>query len=168
MKTITLISDDYQGHVDYTRHACRGIVVNDNKVLLCYETKEDKYLIPGGGVEECESYIDCLKRELEEETGYLVSSKEQFLEVKEYFYWDKNWEHIQHYFICDVVDNTKSTKLTKAEEEAGVIPVWVSLEEAIEIFSRYPKYIMKDKATSGLYKRELCALQEYMKYNKKS
>ena len=50
MKTITLISDDYQGHVDYTRHACRGIVVNDNKFLLCYETKEDKYLIPGGGV----------------------------------------------------------------------------------------------------------------------
>ena len=44
----------------------------------------------------------------------------------------------------------------------------MTLEEAIEIFSRYPKYIMKDKATSGLYKRELCALQEYMKYNKKS
>lgn len=49
--------------------------------------------------------------------------------------------------------------------------MWVSLEEAIEIFSRYPKYIIKDKATSGLYKRELCALQEYLKYmnyNKKS
>ena len=47
MKTITLISDDYQGHVDYSRHACRGIVVKDNKILLSYEKKNDKYVIPG-------------------------------------------------------------------------------------------------------------------------
>ena len=36
MKEISLISPDYQGQVDYTRHACRGIIVKDNKILLSY------------------------------------------------------------------------------------------------------------------------------------
>ena len=168
MKKITLISDDYQGHVDYTRHACRGIVVNDNKVLLCYETKEDKYLFPGGGVEEGESYIDCLIRELEEEIGYLVSSKEQFLEIKEYFYWDKNWEHIQHYFICDIVSYENKLNLTAREKEEECIPKWLDIEKAIEIFSSYQSDLSLDTATIGLYKRELLALEEYLELVKKN
>ena len=49
MKKIQLINDDFQGHVDIIRHACRGIVIKDGKVLLSYETKNDKYMIPGGG-----------------------------------------------------------------------------------------------------------------------
>ena len=69
MKNLQLINDDYLGYVNRLRHACRGIVVNDGKVLLSYESKNDKYMIPGGGVEGDESYAECCASELLEETG---------------------------------------------------------------------------------------------------
>ena len=45
MKKLQIINDDYQGHVDICRHACRGIVIKDGKILLSYESNEDKYII---------------------------------------------------------------------------------------------------------------------------
>ena len=72
MKNLQLINDDYLGYVKRLRHACRGIVVKDGKVLLSYETKYNKYMIPGGGVEEGENYAECCERELLEETGIKV------------------------------------------------------------------------------------------------
>lgn len=54
-----LINDDYLGHVETLRHACRGILVRDGKVLLCHEPKSGLYIIPGGGVEGHEHYADC-------------------------------------------------------------------------------------------------------------
>lgn len=168
MKEISLISPDYQGHVDYTRHACRGIIVKDNKILLSYEKKNNKYVIPGGGVEENENYLNCLKREIKEETGYIVTSKESFLEIKEYFYWNKNWEHIQHYFICDIVAYENELNLTDREKEEGCTTKWVEIEKAIDIFSSYPSYLLADIAIAGLYKRELLALEEYLDLVKKN
>ena len=52
MKNLELKNDDYLGYVKNLRHACRGILVKDGKVLLSYEVKNDKYIIPGGGVEK--------------------------------------------------------------------------------------------------------------------
>jgi maltose O-acetyltransferase len=49
MKKLKLINEDYQGHVDIMRHAGRGIVINDDKILLSYVEKCDNYMLPGGG-----------------------------------------------------------------------------------------------------------------------
>ena len=83
MKNLQLINDDYLGYVNRLRHACRGIIVNDGKVLLSYESKNDKYMIPGGGVEGDESYAECCERELLEETGIKVRATEEYLEIEE-------------------------------------------------------------------------------------
>ena len=80
MKKIQVVNDDYQGHVDICRHACRGIVIKDGKILLCYESNEDKYIIPGGGVEDNETLDDCCARELMEETGVRVKPIENYLD----------------------------------------------------------------------------------------
>ena len=37
MKKIELKNDDFLGFVKHLRHACRGIVVHEGKVLLGYE-----------------------------------------------------------------------------------------------------------------------------------
>ncbi len=81
MKTIQLKNDDYLGYVANLRHACRGIVVKDGKVLLSYETKGNKYIIPGGGVEGDESYAECCERELFEETGMVVRAVDNYLDI---------------------------------------------------------------------------------------
>ena len=61
MRRIQLINDDYSGQVDHFRHACRGILINNGEILLGHESNNDKYIIPGGGVEDNESpvVIEC-------------------------------------------------------------------------------------------------------------
>ena len=144
-----------------------ALLLKTIKFFYLMKKKNDKYVIPGGGVEENESYINCLKREIKEETGYLISSNECFLVIKEYFYWNKNWEHIQHYFICDIVSYENQLNLTAREKEEECIPKWVDIEKAIEIFSSYQSDLSLDTATIGLYKRELLALEEYLELVKK-
>lgn len=39
MKKLELKNDDFLGYVKHLRHACRGIVVHESKVLLGYEEK---------------------------------------------------------------------------------------------------------------------------------
>ncbi|HAU66503.1 TPA: DNA hydrolase [Candidatus Uhrbacteria bacterium] len=53
-----------------------GVLVCDDRVLLIERTKppfEDKYVFPGGHVEEGESLIEAVVRELQEEVGVEVS-----------------------------------------------------------------------------------------------
>ncbi len=68
MKKLELKNDDFLGYVKHLRHACRGIVVHEGKVLLGYEEKNNKYIIPGGGLEDGETYEQCCERELLEDT----------------------------------------------------------------------------------------------------
>ena len=49
VRHLQLINDDWLGHADHLRHACRGILLHDGKILLIYEANNDKYIIPGGG-----------------------------------------------------------------------------------------------------------------------
>lgn len=156
-KKIQLINDDYLGHFDICRHACRGIVIRDGKILLSYESNEDKYIIPGGGVEDDESLAECCVREILEETGIRVKPIENYLEIEELFL---NWQHIQHYFICEYIEVTGVQHLTDAEVKCGDIPKWVPFEEAIEIFGRYEEYHETSIADYGLYRREYLALKE--------
>ena len=43
---IQLINDDYSGKVNNLRHASRGILIKDGKVLISYESLNDKCIIP--------------------------------------------------------------------------------------------------------------------------
>ena len=46
------VEDNYFGKWDKTRTACRGIIIENSKILLSYETVTDQWMIPGGGLEE--------------------------------------------------------------------------------------------------------------------
>ena len=57
------------------RSTVKGIILNDNKVLLnkCFdENNGEYYSLPGGGQNEYETLHDALIRECLEETGYTV------------------------------------------------------------------------------------------------
>lgn len=158
MKQIQLINDDYSGHVDRLRHAARGILVKDGKVLLCHEVKGDIFIIPGGGVEEGESYARCCEREMLEETGMKVRAVKEYLEIEELFL---NIRHINHYFVCELIEDTGVRHLTDGEVEAGYENTYLPFEEAVRIFGTFEKYHETDIADYGLYKREHIALFEY-------
>ena len=49
---IEIYGENYFGYFNKARTCCRGIIINEGKILLSYETKTDQYMIPGGGLEE--------------------------------------------------------------------------------------------------------------------
>lgn len=159
-KQMQLINDDYLGHVDVLRHACRGILLKDDKVLLSYESNNDKYIIPGGGVEENETYAECCERELLEETGMKVKAVKGFLDIEELF---DVWRHVNHYYICKLIEDTGIQRLTEGEKQAGYTYIWMSLDKALDIFGKYEEYKETNIADYGLYRREFMALTEVVK-----
>ena len=158
MKNLQLINDDFTGQINRLRHTGRGIVISDGKVLLSCETKYNKYMIPGGGVEGEESYAECCEREILEETGMKVRAIEEYMEIEELFL---DWRFISHYFVCELVEDTCKQHLTEGEKEAGYKPVWMNVDEAIKMFSEYEKFHKTAIEDYGLYKREYLALKEY-------
>lgn len=43
MKTIEIVGENYFGYWDKTRTACRGIVIDGERILLSYETKTNQW-----------------------------------------------------------------------------------------------------------------------------
>lgn len=142
------------------RESCRGLVVENGKVLFSYESRKDIYMSPGGGVEGDESLQECCARELLEETGLVVDVGEHFVTIKEYVF---NELYISHYFLCSVKGEGEK-QLTPTEVAHGMEPRWVELERAVEIFS---KYLEKTPDHESLYLREYTVLNEYKKVNEK-
>lgn len=161
MRTIKLYYDDFQKQIDVLRHASRGIVIKDNKILLTYVKTKDIYMLPGGGKEGVETITETCIRELQEETGTLVSVKDLYLDIEEYF---ERMCHINHYLICEVKEENLPLKLTKAEIKAKCEPRWIDLNEALRIFESYPEYQYTNVEVYGLYQREYRAIKEYIRY----
>lgn len=58
--------------IDYIeREAVYGLVVNESMQIGIVKTPRGNFL-PGGGIEDGENHIECLKREFIEETGYEI------------------------------------------------------------------------------------------------
>ena len=51
MKTIEIVGKNYFGHWTRERTACRGVVIEDGRILLSYAVRDDLWMIPGGGLE---------------------------------------------------------------------------------------------------------------------
>ena len=54
-KVLKIIGTNYQGSYNLERAACRAVIIEDNKILLSCEMKNDIYMLPGGGLEDNEN-----------------------------------------------------------------------------------------------------------------
>ena len=136
MKTIEIVGENYCGNWDKTRTACRGIVIDGDRILLSYAAKTNQWMIPGGGLESNESDEECCIREIAEETGIVVETSQCLLEIDEYY---GDWKWVNRYFICKEIKN---------------------------IFSQYDSYKGIHEMRSGMYLREYTALSELINSNK--
>ena len=143
-----------------TRVGSRALILRDGRILLSHETRSGWWLIPGGGMEEGETPEICCKREVEEETGYIVRPLREFLTLYEYY---EEYRYISNYFICEVTGKGHM-RLTDAEIRRGVEPQWIPLQEAVDIFSRHQSYADVSEEKRGAYLREYTALQEYLAF----
>lgn len=158
MKTIKIIGDDYLGKFDVVRASSRCLIIQDGKILLSFMKNRNAYMIPGGGKEADESQYQCCLREVEEETGYVVKISDCVLEIEEYY---TNEKYISRYYIGKI--RKKGTQqLTEVEEEEGLEPVWMNVDEAIEIFKSGSLNKDIDEMIQGMYLREYTALNNVL------
>lgn len=118
------------------RHAARGIVLKDDKILLLYTQRYHDYSLPGGGIDEGEDKVSGLRRELQEETGAMgVRNIKPFARYDEYRPWYKSDADIIHIisycYVCDIDDELGETAFESYEVSNGMKPLWVNIDVAI-------------------------------------
>ncbi|HYH75052.1 MAG TPA: NUDIX domain-containing protein [Candidatus Saccharimonadales bacterium] len=85
------------------RSAVYGVIIHDEGVVLvCDRTSDERWDLPGGGVEAGEDLMTALQREVQEETGLLVAGAPQKIcDFIEYFYdidSNQGWESHRYFY----------------------------------------------------------------------
>lgn len=137
MLNLTLDLQNYRDDGTFVqRVAARGIICRDGKYLVIVGKYGD-CKFPGGGQEEGETLWDTLKREVQEETGYLVKEEtaKEVICVTERRKGDPDDLMIMrsHYFLCDVEAAAGERDLDDYEAEYEYQVKWLTLEECIRI-----------------------------------
>ena len=158
MKEIDILGADRFETYSKIRIGCRGIVFQDGKLLVSREEVSDYWMLPGGGLEEHETLIECCAREVLKETGYLVKPIEELLVMNEYY---EEYRYISHFFICEVIGQGEQ-KLTAAEKMRGLVPRWVDIQFFLSIVSKHQEHASTNEEKRGAYLREYTAITEYL------
>jgi len=130
---INKVSDSI-GNINF-REAVRGIIIKDNKILMVHSKNKD-YKFPGGGIKKGEGQIDALKREVEEETGYVCNKVNEQIGIvteisKDRYVNNRIFKMISYYYIAEVDNIVKSQRLDPYEAKLEFKPEWVNIDEAI-------------------------------------
>lgn len=117
------------------RMAVRAVVIKDNQLLMVH-TKKGDYKFPGGGLKKMESHEQGLKREVIEETGYIVERMKQQAGIiiqrnPNQFEANGIFQMNSYYYFCDVASERVAQHLDKYEQEQEFTPVWIGLNEVI-------------------------------------
>lgn len=110
------------------RETCFGIVRNDNKLLLV--NKNNQYSLVGGGIEEKETFKECLTREFIEESGYNITSLEELVCIDCYWLAAGKYPMLSraNIFVVDVDLNNKKDAL-----EADCYIEWIDINNVSDL-----------------------------------
>jgi 8-oxo-dGTP diphosphatase len=113
-----------EGWIYTDRPGAYALIVRDNKLLIVDENSG--WFLPGGGLEEGESPVEALHREVLEETGFEIEAPERLTRVCQYMI--SQSENTAYAKDCHIF-----SARTVAQPEAGHCELrWVSPEEAID------------------------------------
>lgn len=125
MKKIIIGNRDRNKKYDF-RETCFGIVIKDGEIF-CTQKNEEISLI-GGGIEEGETHIDCLKREFLEEAGCYIEGYKEFCTID--CFWvtreQKDMESLANIYIVRI-----SEKIINPIEEGNKL-VKIRMENILE------------------------------------
>ena len=119
------------------REAVRAIIRKQDKILLVHSANVGDYKFPGGGVEKQENYTEALRREIREECGLVLDSiNERLIRITELSESKESvktqFKMISEYYACTIATEHTVRRLDAYEKELGFVPVWTTLEKAIE------------------------------------
>ncbi len=145
------------------RITARGFIRKEDKFLVVYLKNINIYNIPGGGLEEGESLSECLKREMLEETGIVIKEVKKVAQVNICFRTSLIYEH--NFYLCEVVEETNEFDFTVEEQNHGMVSLWLTYDQLIEIFNNHESDY---KFWPETQRRDLIAILELKKHLKKN
>ena len=119
------------------KYTVKGIVFQDNKILMLYSQINKDYSFPGGGIEPGESKHDALKRELLEECGAEIKTigppMIEIVEIYPAFEADIDlFIRDTHFFPCQISEQFVKPDFSPSEISCELSVVWVALEKALQ------------------------------------
>ena len=164
-RLITKISDDDFGFDNpkpikgnKTKYNVRCVLKNTNGEICIVKAEKYGYIqIPGGGINDEESIIDALRREVQEETGFLIVNIEPIgyiLENRGDIQNSHDWSRAISYVFSASPGKEVGTNYTEDESADRFRPIWMPLDHFI---TEKEKLKNKDNSYSGYFsdKRDL-------------
>ena len=132
---------DYKNYTEdmpvYEKHTVRAIIMKDGKLAM-QQSYTGEYKILGGVVEEGESHLTTILREVEEEAGMFVKADSLreigVVEEKRLDVFQKNriYHCLTYFYGCDVEDGVVPLKLTDSEVAKGYKLAWATPQQIVE------------------------------------
>lgn len=120
----TIYNHDYLNNEDITEVVIRikALIINDKNIILGNEN--NIYQFPGGHLEKNETFEECLKREILEETGIEIDDNEIKRPFMKVTYLNKDWPAIGqnrkseiYYYLIKTSKNPDMSKVKYTEHE---------------------------------------------------
>jgi len=133
------------------RNAARTVIVDKaNKLIALIKVRDGEYYkIPGGGVDDGETEESAAIREAMEESGCGIEIIDKIGEQQ--FVDDNKIIHRSVCFLANKVGGLEDTNFDDWEQINKMKLIWVSFDEAIELFS---KVKIDDNFASQINKRD--------------
>ena len=123
-----------------TRFSTRCVLFNENNEICIIDSGKYGYRqIPGGGIDEGESIIDGLYREMLEEAGWQIEEVKPLGYIHEYRENTKNkkikkWSESIDFVFVAKTKSYSGTHYVTEEAEEDFRPVWILPKQALEYF----------------------------------
>ena len=144
----------------------KALIINNKNILLGNEN--DIYQFPGGHLEDKETFEECLKREVLEETGILLCDSEIKRPFMKVTFMNKDWPEVGknrkaeiYYYLIETDKKPDMSKVNYTEhEKKGNFKVeFVPLNESISIIE---KNISKNEKNKVIAPDMIMAIKEYL------
>jgi ADP-ribose pyrophosphatase YjhB (NUDIX family) len=141
------------------RKKVRGLIYKNKNTLICVEedvsTTKHLLKLPGGSVENNESNVKAIKREILEETGYGIDNIKRIGFIE-----NIRKEYVIHiiYYVAKTKGRKKELKLTAEELNVGTKPIEINVDMA---FKR-----IKDEYNKGRHDSSLRDITVFNELNK--
>lgn len=142
-----LLSDykDYSGEMPvFVKHTVRAVIMQDGRIAM-QQSKTGEFKILGGVVEEDETHLDTLTREVAEEAGLIVKP-DSLREIgyieerrRDVFCKEQVYVCYTYFYFCEVEECTVELQLTECELQKGYRLVWETPQRIVECNRRLIK-----------------------------
>lgn len=159
---------DYLSDDDITEIVIRtkALIINGNNIILGNEN--DIFQFPGGHLEANETLVDCLKREILEETGIEILDEEIKRLFMKVTFKNKDWPdkgknrkaEIYYYLIeTNKMPNLKKVNYTENEKNGNFRIELIPLDKVIDVIK---ENIVKNEKNKVIAPDMIMAIEEYL------